>query len=259
MTDRLKIAASALALVAGAPAMAQDDMAQDQPEMSQDQVEVLSGWNYDTLYETGWSVENMFDLTEIRDANGEDIGDVENVIFANDGEVLGIIAQVGGFWDIGDTHVYVPWDQVEIGDTIQVATIPVTEETVDDYTVFGEYWFEEETLTEAETEETGPVNDDLEAGSGIFKATDMIGSYAYLTDGVRYGYVADLIVQDDAVSAIVTDAAAYGTGGYYAYPYAWRGTVPTAGPRYDMPYGPQEVDTLEAFDYEQLQTRGTVD
>lgn len=234
-------AASIFALVASTPALAQDE------------IEVLSTWTYDPLYAEGWSVDNMFDVTEIIDANGEDIGDVENIIFSNEGQVLGVIAQVGGFWDIGDRHVHVPWDEVTVEDGIQQVQIPVTEETIDDYDVFGDYIFEEQTITEAATEETQPVSDELVAGAGIFKATDLIGDYAYLSDDVRYGYVSDIIVQDGAISAIVVDAAAYGRGGYYAYPYAYRGNM--TAPRYDLPYEPVEVDTIDDFDYEQLQSR----
>lgn len=236
-------AASTFALILGTPSLAQDN------------VQVLSSWNYDPLYAEGWSVENMFDLTEVIDATGEDIGDVENVIFSNDGEVVGIIAQVGGLWDIGDTHVHVPWDEVMVQDGIQRVRIPVTEETIEDYDVFGDGWFDEEIITEADTDATQAVDDDLAAGPGIFKATDLVGDYAYLSNGARYGYVADIIVQDGAISAIVTDAGAYGRSGYYAYPYAERGG--TYGPRYDMPYDATEVDTIENFDYEQLQSRLT--
>jgi len=99
-TTTLKIATSLCALMVAMPAQAQEEQGQ------QDDVQVLSSWNYDPLYAEGWNVENMFDMTEVVDANGEDIGDIENVIFSNEGEVLGIIAQVGGFWDILDTKAY---------------------------------------------------------------------------------------------------------------------------------------------------------
>lgn len=234
-------AASALALIASTPALAQDE-----------EVQVLTGWGYESLYAEGWSVENMFDMTEIIDATGEDIGDVENVIFSNDGQVMGIIAQVGGFWDLGDTHVHVPWDEVDVSGGIQQIQVPITEENVDDYGVFGD-WGDEQVITEDAADQTSVVDDDLAAGAGIFKATDLIGDYAYLSDGARYGYVADLIVEDGAIAAMVTDAAAYGRTGYYAYPYNYRGVVP--GPRYDMPYSPTEVDTIENFEYEDLQSR----
>ena len=96
--------ASIIALIAAMPAMAQDDTTQD------GNVDILATWNYDPLYAEGWSVDNMFDETDVIGDNGEEIGDVENIIFSNDGQILGIIAQVGGFWDIGDTHVFVPWN-----------------------------------------------------------------------------------------------------------------------------------------------------
>lgn len=95
--------ASALALAVAAPAIAQES------EQSEgDSVKLLSSWTYDPIYESGWSIESMFNVTEVVDSNGEVIGDVENVIFSNEGELLGVIAEVGGFWDIGDTHVHVP-------------------------------------------------------------------------------------------------------------------------------------------------------
>lgn len=242
---RIKLTTSILALLVAGPVVAQEN------------VQVLTNWSYDSLYADGWSVENMFDTTEIIGTNGEDIGDVENVIFSNDGEVLGIIAEVGGFWDIGDTHVHVPWDEVNIGETIQQAQIPVTEENVGNYDVFGDYWGGERVNTEADAGPTDVADDDLLAGPGIFKATDLIGSFTYLSDGMRYGYVSDIIVENGVISAIVADAATYGRGGYYAYPYSYRGISPMGIPRYNMPYNATEIDTIENFDYEQLQSRGT--
>jgi len=243
---RIKLTTSILALVVAGPVVAQEN------------VQVLTDWSYDSLYADGWSVENMFDTTEIIGTNGEDIGDVENVIFSNDGEVLGIIAEVGGFWDIGDTHVHVPWDEVNIAETIQQAQIPVTEENVGNYDVFGDYWGGERVNTEADAGPTDLADDDLVAGPGIFKATDLIGSYAYLSDGIRYGYVSDIIVENGVITAIVADTAAYGRQGYYAHPYSYRGTTPMANnSRYDVPYDGAEIDTIENFDYEQLQSRGT--
>ena len=240
---RRTIAASTLALVAGGPALAQDDT-----------VRVLAEWRYDSLYAEGWSVENMFDMTEVIGDNGEVIGDVENVIFSNDGEVLGIIAQVGGFWDIADTHVHVPWDDVTMQSGIQQVQVPVTENTVVNYDVFGGYPDDEQVVTADDTGTTQPVSDDLAAGSGIFKATDLMGDYAYLSDDTPYGYVADLIILDGSISAIVSDAAPYGRPGYYAYPYSpytYRGGMM----RYDIPYFASEVDTIDEFDYENLESR----
>ena len=237
-------AASTIALVIATQSVAQNQ-----------EVQLLSDWRYDALYTAGWSVDNMFDRTEIIDANGDEIGDIENIIFSNDGQVLGIIAQVGGFWDIGDTHVHIPWDVVTLQDGIAQMIIPVTQDTIDEYDVFGDGWFDDQVISAADTAVTQAVNDDLVAGAGIFKATDLIGDYVYLSDGARYGYVADIIVQDGAISAMVTDAGASGRSGFYAYPYAYRADM--YGPRYELPYETNDVDTIEAFDYTQLQSRVT--
>ncbi|MFA8384734.1 MAG: PRC-barrel domain-containing protein [Pelagibaca sp.] len=247
--SRTLTTASALALAVAAPAIAQETQQSDG-----DSVKLLSSWTYDPIYESGWSTESMFNITEVVDSNGEVIGDVENVLFSNEGELLGVIAEVGGFWDIGDTHVHVPWGDVVVGDGIDQIEVPVTEETVDDFDVFGGYSGEEQINQEA-TSEVSPVNDDLASGPGVFKATDLIGDYVYLSDDVRYGYVADVLVQDGMVSAIVTDARAYGRAGYYAYPYNVNGTAPMDSTRYDLPYDTTEIDTLENFDYTQLQPR----
>ncbi len=235
-------AASVLALVTCAPAFAQDE------------VQLLSGWNYQPLYADGWSVDNALGA-DVIGSTGEEIGDIENIIFSNEGEVLGIIAEVGGFWDIGDTHVHVPWEEITMSDSFDQVQVPVTEDSVDDYDVFGDYWDSEQVISEADTDATMPVNDDLAAGQGIFKATDLIGDYVYLSDGARYGYICDIIVQDNAISAIVADAGTYGRRGYYAYPYAYRGQSPMNGSRYDLPYGAEQIDTIENFNYEQLQSR----
>lgn len=224
------------------------------PSLAQNEVQVLTDWRYDALYAQGWSVENMFDLTAIIDASGEDIGDVENVIFSNDGQVLGIIAEVGGFLDIGDTHIHVPWDAVTIVDGIAQIQVPVTEENVNDYDIFGTY-LDEETITEADTSSVAVVDDNLVAGVNVFKATDLIGDYVYLSDGSRYGYVADLIVNDGKISAIISDSTSYGRPGYYAYPYSDRNLRTGAASRYDMEYSATEIDTIESFDYNELQSR----
>lgn len=263
--------ATAITLLAASPAFAQDtenqesDTQQNETQTSQDQasdnqaseddsVQVLATWTYAPLYEEGWSVENMFNVTDVTDPGGEVIGDVENVIFRNNGEVLGIIAQVGGFWDIGDTHVFVPWDDVSIGDDVSQAQVPVTEEEVDNFDIFGATEGDD-TVAEGDASDTNVVDDDLTAGEDVFKATDLVGDYAYLSDGVRYGYVADLIVEGGEISAVVSDAASYGRSGYYAYPYQEGRGSTAMGPRYQMPYDQAEIDTIENFDYTQLQSR----
>lgn len=241
-------AASSLLLISAVPALAQ--------EQNQDNVEVLANWTYDPLYAEGWSVEYMFDESEIVNADGETIGDVENVIFSNDGKVLGIIAEIGGFLDIGDTHISVPWDEVTLARGIDELTVLVTEANIGDYDVLGDYDWGSEIVTKSDMQgSTAKVEDNIEAGPGIFKATDLIGDFAYLPEDIHYGYIADIIVQDGMIGAVVTDAAAYGRSGYYAYPYSYYGATPSVGARYDMPYEDVQIDTIESFDYSKLQSR----
>jgi len=96
-------------------------------------------------------VDTILDDYEVRGENGDDIGSVENMIFDDEAQVLAIIAQVGGFWDTGDTHVSVPWEQVELANG--ALTVPVTEDNLDDYSIFGDsgLFFEEDAseLTES--------------------------------------------------------------------------------------------------------------
>ena len=87
--------------------------AQRQPG-DQPPVIMLRDWNYDTIYGRGWSANRLMDRATVYGPTGDDMGSVENIVIDRGGKVVGIIAQVGGFLDIGDTHVFVPWDQVEV-------------------------------------------------------------------------------------------------------------------------------------------------
>lgn len=48
------------------------------------------------------------------DARGERVGDVEEVIANNRGQIVGITAEVGGFLGIGDKEVLVPLEQLTV-------------------------------------------------------------------------------------------------------------------------------------------------
>ncbi|MGP3696087.1 PRC-barrel domain-containing protein [Rhodobacter sp. NSM] len=89
-------------------------------------------WSPNALYASGMSAQAFMNQTEVYGSTGDDIGDVEDLVIGPDGRILSVIVEVGGVWDIGDTHVSVPWDQVEVRDSGGI-TVPVTEETVDDF------------------------------------------------------------------------------------------------------------------------------
>lgn len=48
------------------------------------------------------------------DAGWNDIGEIEDVILNREGKMIGIVAEVGGFLDIGDKHVLLPVEDVKL-------------------------------------------------------------------------------------------------------------------------------------------------
>jgi sporulation protein YlmC with PRC-barrel domain len=209
----------------------------------------IADWDEEKLYAGGISVERMMDDFEVYGAGGEEIGDIENVVFSREGRVLSIIAEVGGLWDIGDTHVNIPWDQVDLTTAGQVV-VPVTEDNVEDYSFAATDYL---TAFEA-AGDVQVVDDDLATGPRAFRATELIGDYARIKDGdgvANYGYVNDLIVRGDQLQAVVVNPdAGYGARGAYAYPYYGLGLG--YGSYYDMPYERDEALRAEPLEYDRF-------
>jgi sporulation protein YlmC with PRC-barrel domain len=254
---RTLIVTTAIASLLTLPAYAQDDAKTGGSEMQAQSGEqqdapiiALNDWNYDEIYQNGWSLTKLMDADVVGES-GEEIGDVENVLLNQDGKILSVIAEIGGFLDIGDTHVAVPFDKVEIGADLDKITVPVNQENVEDYSVFGEWGYFD--ASEAGTQKV--VNDDLLTGPRVWKATELLDDYAVLTGGIGYGYVDDLIFVDGGqLHAVVVDPAAdYGPGPYaypyYGYAYGW---YPGA-PNYDLRYSKDQVAVIDTFDPEQMQ------
>lgn len=245
-TTSMLLAAAGLALALPVAATGQT--------VATDDVVALSDWTYDDLYAGGLSVEEFIDEMDVYGVGGDEIGDVENVLLGSDGRVLSIIAEVGGFWDIGDTHVNIPWDAVDIRADGEGVTVPVTEETVDDYALYPD-----EMITETEAGTTiKPVDDDPVTGARVWRATELIGDYARLRDGdgyLNYGYVDDVIIRDGRVAAVmVRPGSGWGTPGVYGYPYygyeyGWEPGLA----HYDLPYAREEIVALEPFDYDRFE------
>lgn len=225
----------------------------------------LNDWDAEALYQSAWSAEALFDR-EVFGEGGEEIGDVEDLIVGSNGELLALVAEVGGFWDIGDTHVSIPWDQVTFRQDGSVV-IPVTEENADDYSVLN-------IPTQEQVAQNVVSNlDDEELGPRAWRASELIGDIARIRgDGVDqaanagtvaqnrpmgyqgYGYVDDLIFNDGKIVAAVVDRdAGYGTRGRFAYPFYGYGYGWAPGNRYyDMPYNRDEATTVEPFDEDRL-------
>ena len=214
-----------------------------------DRIAPLSEWNTDELYQNGVSAENLIDDADVYGLNGEEIGDVENIIFNADGTIASLIAEVGGFWDIGDTHVNIPWNQVQASPDYLQLMVPVTEDNVGDYSLF-----EDDVMTTASTDTVQEVDDDLLLSGNLWRATELIDDYARLANEggeyTNYGYVDDIIIQDGRISAVIVDPdVGTGLGGDYAFPfygrdYGWQ----ASNPYYDLPYVVSETENMNRFD-----------
>lgn len=212
------------------------------------EVIAISAWDYEPLYERGGiRAENILDA-DVFGPTGEEIGEIENIIIDDSNQIVAVIAEVGGFWDIGDTHIAVPWEEVTLtGEGVQ---IPVTEDTADDYGLFGPNSF----VTKADLQQTTQVDDDLETGMRTWKITNLIDDYATLTGGVGYGYVDDVLFsRDGEIEAVVVESTGtYGPGTFaypfYGYDYGWNPGFDA----YELPYEEADLVELETFDYEEF-------
>ena len=59
----------------------------------------------------GWSMDTLH--TEVG-AEWNDIGEIEDIILNKSGQMIGIVAEVGGFLDIADKHVMIPVADVNL-------------------------------------------------------------------------------------------------------------------------------------------------
>lgn len=234
------------------------------PAAAQDVVDagaiIPENWSYDALYESGsWSVEAFFG-TDVVDGDGTRIGDVEDLVLNDAGEVVALIAEVGGLWDIGDTHVSVPWQTVQRGGDGSV-TIPVTAENVAEFDLFSSSPLPEDADP---AEEIVEGVDDEALVKALWRASDLIGDYVRVQSDaetwLNFGYVSDLLIDDGSISAtLVSTTARYGPG-TYAYPYrggpaegygVWFPNATTQ----DLPILVGEATSMPVFDMDQTSTR----
>lgn len=192
----------------------------------------LEAWDAAEL-QGSWRATEMTDAA-VYGANGEDIGEVSSVIVGPDNRVKSIVVEAGGFFDIGDTHFSVPWDQVDITPGQEGIRVPVNEDNVDDFDLFG---------------------DEVTEGRRAWRASELVGDRAVFANGDRYGIVSDLLFGPDGslTSVVVNPSVGYGVGGFYAYP--WRGYeygYDPGSPYYDLGYSEDEIAGLDPIDFDEI-------
>ena len=195
----------------------------------------LENWDTETLTGT-WRATVMTD-TPVYGESGEQIGEVENLIIGPDNKVRSIIVESGGFFDIGDTHIAVPWDRVDLAPDQEGIRVPVNQENVPDFDLFS--------------------GEDVEEGPRAWRATELLGDNVTFTDGSGYGIVYDLLFSEDGTlqAVVVNPSIGYSVGGHFAYP--WRGYgegFDPGDPNYDVGLARDDVMGLEPVDLDQIQS-----
>ncbi len=225
--------------------------------MNRDRVD-LAQWDNRNLYEGGRSVQAMIETLDVNGVADEDIGELEDLVIGTDGKIVAAIVEIGGFLDIGDTHIAVPWDEVEINAAGDGINVPVNDDNIGEYTLFDRELIQTGNLSDQMLSEV----DDAMVGERAYRASELIGDYAriqYADTWRDYGYVSDIIVKnDEVVSVIVTPDVTYGTAGYYAMPYYGYGSgygFSAGMNRYNMPYEEVEIADLEPFEYDEMDVR----
>lgn len=220
----------------------------------------LRDWQVRDVYEQGWSARALRDA-DVIDATGEDVGDVETIVVDADGRIVSLLMEVGGVLGMGQTMINVPWEEVEVGPGLESVRIPVTEEAMERYEDFTRAMLTARVAGEEITpvEDEGWFADDVATGPRAWRVEELIGDYAYLTEGAPYGYVRDIVFDENAeIAAVVISAGAAWGYGTYAYPYAgwgYRGWTPY-GARYPVPYTEEEVRGAEPFETRELRGGG---
>ena len=90
-----------------------DDMSMDDPANLIRTRDITGGTVYTTnaANDEGWSMDTIH--TEVG-ADWNDIGEIEDIILNKSGQMIGIVAEVGGFLDIADKHVMIPVSDVNL-------------------------------------------------------------------------------------------------------------------------------------------------
>ena len=77
-------------------------------------------------------------------ADWNDIGEIEDIVFDKNGQMVGVVAEVGGFLDIGDKHVLIRMEDVRLSavdDETYVLVTRKTEEELEQMEAVDETWW----------------------------------------------------------------------------------------------------------------------
>jgi sporulation protein YlmC with PRC-barrel domain len=72
-----------------------------------------------------WSAADLIG-TRVRASDGNEVGEIEDLVISADARVATVVVSVGGFLDVADKLVAVPYDDVRIWSDDKTLTIPLT-------------------------------------------------------------------------------------------------------------------------------------
>ncbi|WOI55237.1 PRC-barrel domain-containing protein [Palleronia sp. LCG004] len=73
--------------------------------------DITGGNIYTTGDASDWTDGEMYDGVG---ENWNDIGEIEDIVLDQSGQMVGIVAEIGGFLDIADKHVMIPLENVNL-------------------------------------------------------------------------------------------------------------------------------------------------
>ncbi|SHF27653.1 PRC-barrel domain-containing protein [Modicisalibacter ilicicola DSM 19980] len=245
-----------LALALAPPAFAQDGTSPSSQASASESARLdmttrsVEDLDYHAIYQQGGiRGRDLLGIEVFGVGDGEEIGNVRDALISGEnGRIAALIAEVGGLWDLGDTHVAVPWEDVEL--TPEGVQVPVNEENADAYDLF-----------EGQFPVTGQERDQAEEPGGdtsgkeprAWKLSALINDYARLQDGSGYGYVKDVLFSESGkIQAVVVSAGGEAPArGPFAYPFYGyeQGWSPDAS-SYEVPHLLEDVKKVPQFKYE---------
>lgn len=101
--------------------------------------------------------------SKVTNAADENVGDVTDLLLDEDGKVVGVILSVGGFLGIGDKHVAVNWEEIELQDQGEQVMISMTKEQISAAPAFET--LEDQAIEQQAEGEPPAVGDALDPGT----------------------------------------------------------------------------------------------
>ena len=191
-------------------------------------------WDVSKLYQDSFSGRELIG-TRVLGENGSQIGEVLDIVVNENGQIGKVIVEVGGFLEIGDQHIGVPWEQVDIASGMRWIQVPLHEVEDGTYSLFGRV----------------PQGEDVAIQPTSWRVNELIGDVVSLQDVGRNGLVMDVIFNDQgkALGVVVDRGMHSNVGGWYAYPYG--GYYPGSY-GYPLPFQGYENAAAGPFSYRQL-------